>query len=176
MYQYSDWKCGDCTRSFCIAIDDEDSKKAEDIPACPRCESKLVTLDVDAGPSRQETAQQDAANRPGVIALVAAVRILNSPWDTSEVPEGCGLASTWFSQEELNTLVQIKPDRQALAARLGQLKWSELEVRRLLFLKGIRCWSYAEVGEELGVGRNRVVLKYRRLCKVFGLVHEADEE
>lgn len=175
MYQYSDWKCGDWRRSFCIAIDDEDSK-VEDTPTCPRCDSKSVTPDADAGPSRQETAQEGASNRPGVLALVAAVRILNSPWDTSEVPEGCGLASTWFSQEELDTLAQLKPARQALAARLGKLKWSELEFRRLLFLKGIRCWPYAEVGEELGVGRNRVRFKYRRLCKVFGLVHEADEE
>lgn len=175
MYQYSDWKCGDCMRSFCIAIDDEDSK-GEEAPTCPRCESKSVTPDAHAGSSRQETAEQDAASRPGVIALVAAVRILNSPWDTSEVPEGCGLASTWFSQEELDTLARLKPDRQALAARLGKLKWSELEVRRLLFLKGIRCWSYGDVGKELGVGGDRARLKYRRLCKVFGLVHEADEE
>lgn len=175
MYQYSDWKCGDCRRSFCIAIDDEDSK-GEDAPTCPRCESKSVNPDAHAGSSRQETAQEGAANRPGVIALVAAVRILNSPWDTSEVPQGCGLASTWFSQEELDTLARLKPDRQALAARLGKLNWSELEVRRLLFLKGIRCWSYGDVGKELGVGGDRARLKYRRLCKVFGLVHEADEE
>lgn len=79
MYQYSDWKCGDCERSFCIAIDDEDSKVGEQAPTCPRCESKSVTPDADAGSSRQETAQEGAANRPGVIALVAAVRILNSP-------------------------------------------------------------------------------------------------
>lgn len=101
MYQYSDWKCGDCRRSFCIAIDDEDSK-GEEAPTCPRCESMSTTPDADAESSRQETAQEGAANRPGVIALVAAVRN-NRPWDTSEVPEGCGLASTWFSQEELDS-------------------------------------------------------------------------
>lgn len=86
MYQYSNWKCGNCRRPFCIAIDDEESK-GEVTSACPRCESKSITPEAEARPPSQETAQQAPVGPFSLLDLVATVRILNSPWDTSLVPQ-----------------------------------------------------------------------------------------
>lgn len=173
MYQYSDWKCGNC-RPFCIAIDDEDSK-GEVTSACPRCGSESITPEADAGSPAQETDQQVPVGPFGVLDVVAAVRILNSPWDTSPVPEEPGLSLTWFSPEELCRLAELKLERQT-SFRRKRMDWSELEVRQLLFLKGIRSKSIREVAKELGVGRGRVYVKYRDLCRVYGLVREADKK
>lgn len=172
MYQYSDWKCDNCERSFCIAINDEESK-GKDTCVCPHCESKSVTPEAESGPPTQEHAQLGAAAPLGMAALLDTVRSLNRPGDNPQAPDWCGLPSTWFSPEELDTLAQLRLKRQAQIQRqFAQFRWSDLEVRQLLFLKGIRFRSYADVGEELGVGPDRAYSKYRALCNAFSLIHD----
>ncbi|KAG6367487.1 hypothetical protein INS49_001677 [Diaporthe citri] len=177
MYQYSDWRCGSCERSFCIAIDDEESK-GKDTCVCPHCGSKSVTPAEESGPPTQENGQPGAAAPLGMLALLDTVRNLNGPGDNPQVPGWCGLPSTWFSPEERCRLAQLRLERQALFVRCKRaaLEWSELEVRQLLFLKGIRFRSNVDAGEELGVSRSRVDQKYRDLCSVFGLTQEVDED
>lgn len=64
------------------------------------------------------------------------------------------------------------------AAQIGArgLEWTAVEVRQLFFLKGIRFRSYADVGDELGVGSSRAYEKHRDLCSAYGLAHEVDED
>ncbi|KAI7777991.1 hypothetical protein LA080_002687 [Diaporthe eres] len=177
MYQYSDWKCGSCERSFCIAIDDEESK-GKDTCVCPHCGSKSVTPEAESGPPTEEDDQPGTAAPLGMAALLDTVRSLNSPGDNPKAPDWCGLPSTWFSPEELCTLAQVRLERQALFARCKRaaLEWSDLEVRQLLFLKGIRFRSVIDVGEELGVSRDRIYQKYRDLCSAFGLTHGVNKD
>lgn len=113
-----------------------------------------------------------------MLALVDAVRKLNSPGDNLQVPDRCGLPSMWFSAEELRTLAQLKLERQAslVGRKRPIIEWSELEVRQLLFLKGISFRSNVGVGEELGVSRTRVYQECRDWCTVFGLTEEVDED
>lgn len=177
MFQYSDWKCGSCERSFCIAIDDKESKGKETC-VCPHCESKSVIPEPESGPPAQENDRPGAAAPLGMAALLDTVRALNSRGDNPQAPDWCGLPSTWFSPEEVCKLAQLRLERQALFARCKRaaLEWSDLEVRQLLFLKGICFRSVLDVGEELGVGRGKVYQKYRDLCSAFGLTHEVDED
>lgn len=168
MFQYSNLKCGDCNRAFCFAIDADEAEA--DVPVCPHCDSKSVMPAADAGVSVQAIAQLGGAAPRGMFQLLAAVRNLNNPRDCPRVSDGCGLPSTWFSQEELHALAQLKLDRKASVVSHQTIEWSELEVRQLLFLKGILCKSCVDVGEELGVGVNRVAMKYKNLCVNYGLV------
>lgn len=177
MYQYSDWKCGSCERSFCIALDDEETK-GKDTCVCPHCGSKSVTPKAESGPATEEDDQPGAAAPVGLAALLDTVRNLNSPGDNPKAPDWCGLPSTWFSPEELRTLARLRLEREASLAggKRPIIEWTEVEVRQLFFLKGIRFRSYADVGEELGVGSSRAYEKYRDLCSAYGLAHEVDED
>ena len=173
MFQYNNLKCGDCNRAFCIAIDTDEVKG--DTPICPHCNSKSVNSAADAGSSTQETAQPGGAGPLGMLHLLAAVRNLKNSRSNPRAPERCGLRSMWFSQEELRTLAQLKSDREVSTVSRELIEWAELEFRQLLFLKGILCKSYADVGKELGVGASRVTLKYNNLCDIYGLVDEEEE-
>lgn len=110
-------------------------------------------------------------------SLLAVVRTMNRYQDT-RAPEHWGLASTWFSPAEVSTLAQLKSEREATVFpnRVMTVEWSELELRQLLFLKGIRVLSCPDVGKELGVSARTVDRKYRKLCKLYGLLGKADEE
>lgn len=48
MFRYSNWKCGDCEESFCVAINEEDPEVEQEC-VCPRCGSKSVTREADPG-------------------------------------------------------------------------------------------------------------------------------
>ena len=60
MFQYTNWQCGDCERSFCIAIDDDKDSKNGDIPVCPRCGGSSVIQEVDAESPTQDTQRANA--------------------------------------------------------------------------------------------------------------------
>lgn len=102
MYQFSDWKCGSCERSFCIAIDDEETK-GKDTCVCPHCGSKSVTPEAESGPPTEEDDQPGAAAPLGMAALLDTVRDLNNPGDSPQAPLVWASIDLVFARGTLHT-------------------------------------------------------------------------
>lgn len=112
-----------------------------------------------------------------MLSLLSAVQILNNPGRNARVPKDAILPATWFSAAELQTLQQLKTQRLGMTPRSKPqtLDWAELEVRQILFLRGILCKSFRDVGKELGMSLARVTQKYNELCDVYGLIDEVED-